>query len=798
MRRLALAAAIFAAAAPAHAEQRPNAAALLRILGPHAQQVIAPGRKDMAALVALPRGTTAESLGLEPVSPGIARVHGTPDFVRRFASAHPSMHVEVAPPLKLLLDRAGSYVRANLARPNVRGSGVLIGVADTGLDVTHPDFRTDSGNTRVAWMLDLSLKPIGRYPQLEEKFSIKDENGRLVAGAVLGTLEINDLLTRNVATPRDEVGHGTHVASIAAGNGGKTNYIGVAPEATLVVVRVTRNTAESIINDDLVRAVEFMFDRADFMKKPMVVNLSLGSTFGPHDGTMLWEQAIASHVGPDKPGRALVAAAGNSGSIVEYPIHQSVHVTEGTRMRVPITTKGANAGGVQIWITIRNGAQMRVGLDGPDGEWIAPIPPGQEQGHNRQGYNSGVINGSGVEGSPIPQGSNGAVVIWQGKWPAGTYHVTFEGDGTADLFMEGTGDASSTAAFPGAVREGTVNLPATNPAIIAVGCTVNRPQWRSIGRAAVGLRVPRLDPIGGLPDPEGGARDLEEGEVCWFSSAGPNVNGVPKPEISAPGAVIVGAMSSQAVPGSPSSIFTNRGCPKVDGKDDPRCLQIDATHGVAIGTSMSTPMVAGAIALLFEKDPTLTQDKVAMLLQAGAHPFRGNAPFQDQGGPGELDVIGSLDALEQLKDPKLYLPSRDKSWMTLSADYASAAESAPIVAIYELRNETGAHRAHLFEDRLFQPYALIDGQPYAVPAAEKKGPGLWTLTLKLPRGYGGSQLTLGATFNGEHRTRSGERRAEGGQGRDRGAEEAEGQDRRRAARPGADQSRERLQPLQKV
>ena len=62
---------------------------------------------------------------------------------------------------------------------------------------------------------------------------------------------------------------------------------------------------------------------------------------------------------------------------------------------------------------------------------------------------------------------------------------------------------------------------------------------------------------------------------------------------------------------------------------------------------MASPMVAGAIALLFARDPTLTQDKLVGLLQAGAHPMRGYAPFDDQNGPGELDVAGAFDALEQ-------------------------------------------------------------------------------------------------------------------------------------------------------
>src|SRR5204862_40707 len=152
-------------------------------------------------------------------------------------------------------------------------------------------------------------------------------------------------------------------------------------------------SADAIENDDLIRGVGFLFDRADEMKMPVVANLSLGGDFGSHDGTMLWENTLAAFVGPDHPGRALVVAAGNSGSVAESALHESVRVTHGTTMRVPIATSGAANGGVQVWVTLRAGASLKVGLDSPDGEWISPIEEGMQAGHNKDGHNAGVIFG---------------------------------------------------------------------------------------------------------------------------------------------------------------------------------------------------------------------------------------------------------------------------------------------------------------------------------------------------------------------------------------------------------------------
>ncbi len=485
------------------------------------------------------------------------------------------------------------------------------------------------------------------------------------------------------------------------------------------------------------------------------MNLSLGSDFGPHDGTMAWEQVLASYVGPSSPGHALTAAAGNSGDITSAPVHESVYVSPDATTRIPIATQGSKGGALEVWVAMRSGATLSVGLDGPGGTWITPIADGNEAGHGAGGYTSGVINGSSPAQSPVPDASHGAVVVITGTWPAGTYTVTLEGAGTADLYLEGTQDVSvgGNAGFLFPVREGTINLPATNAGIIGVGCTINRLGWTSIDEVMESQSEPLLDPAGGLPvlDANGQLelRAIGGGEVCWFSSAGPNLSGVPKPEIAAPGGLVVGAMSSEALPGSPNSIFSAV-CPAKDGEDaGTHCLQVDADHAISQGTSMSAPLVAGAVALLFERDPTLTQDALVGLLQAGAHPFRGRHPFDDQSGPGELDVVGTLDALDQTWDPSEVLPDPGSSWLTLSAGYLAADGSTPLTAILELRTLGGAHRADLFDRTRLRPVVSIDGEAQSLPTLVRRAPGVWTFTIASGAGLGGSSITLGATFDGE-------------------------------------------------
>jgi hypothetical protein len=311
--------------------------------------------------------------------------------------------------------------------------------------------------------------------------------------------------------------------------------------------------------------------------------------------------------------------------------------------------------------------------------------------------------------------------------------------------------------FASGVRQGTINLPATHPSILGVGCTVNRPRWTSIAGVDVSMSVPVLDTAGGMPlfSPTGQlvTRGPEDGEVCWFSSAGPTATGVQKPEIAAPGAFVVSAMSHDAQPGTPGGIFTTSSCPPTKtGASDNRCLQIDDEHGIAVGTSMSTPVVAGVVALLLQNDPTLTQDQVRALLQAGAHYFRGTAPFDDQSGPGEVDAVGSLEALDLMHNPKLSMPAASQSWITLSSEYVPADGSMSMTAIVELRTSDGAHRADLFDGSRLSAVVEIDGEPTpaaAQPTITRRGPGVWTYEWTPPPGLGGLHVIFGATFDGQ-------------------------------------------------
>src|SRR3989338_1689855 len=180
------------------------------------------------------------------------------------------------------------------------GRGVMIGIIDTGLDTTHKDFLRPDGATRVLAAWDQSSAE-GRTPL---GFSYGDECRAAQIDARQCPLV-------------DRVGHGTHVAGIAAGNGSATGrdrpaypYIGMAPEADLLVVKLGEQTSNRVID-----ALAYLKATARAMGRPIVVNISLGTSIGSHDGTSDFERAIDAFTGPgDSPAAVVVVAGGNHGA----------------------------------------------------------------------------------------------------------------------------------------------------------------------------------------------------------------------------------------------------------------------------------------------------------------------------------------------------------------------------------------------------------------------------------------------------------------------------------------------------
>ena len=188
---------------------------------------------------------------------------------------------------------------APLARPYL-GKGVTFGLVDTGIDYTHKDFKDSLGKTRVMWLWDQNLTTGGHTPQ---PFNYGQEWNNLEIDSGLCTH--HDLY---------DVGHGTKVAGVAAGNG-NTNpiYKGIAPKTNIIVAALNFSSTGPVVLD----GINYVVNKAVALNQPFVLNLSIGDYYGSHDGLDLQAQAINS-LFANIPGRCVIAAAGNAGNA---PMH---------------------------------------------------------------------------------------------------------------------------------------------------------------------------------------------------------------------------------------------------------------------------------------------------------------------------------------------------------------------------------------------------------------------------------------------------------------------------------------------
>ena len=665
------------------------------------------------------------------------------DAERAFAlrSDLPGFRFDWSPGRRLLLDRADGWVRASSARTasGRSGQGVIIGIVDSGVDVLHRDLRNADGSTRVRWFLDFGRPALGRHPELEAELGCDGA----IDCAIYDAADIDELVENEIALdePRDSIGHGTHVTSLAAGNGlsqDPPRYLGVAPEAELIVARVTSSGA-GITDADIVRATRFVFERATELGRPAVANLSLGSDFGAHDGSSGLERALASLVGAEHPGRAIVLAAGNSAGLYldandeQAPplgIHTELHLPRGSSVSVPLRTplRPEGEAGMNVWIEMQPGDAVSVGLEFDGRTLVAPVMPGGSAAAAGDGFEVGVHHQE-QEQSAQPS----ANLLIRGSWPAtSSFALRFEGRGTVALWVQGFGALDPSRGpgplVPGGIKSGTINVPATHPLLIAVGATLNRSEWVDVAGRSISIPA------------HGALTNAPADTTAYFSSAGPNSLGVMKPDLVAPGANLIGAMSHLADPrsGGGGLFGGGEGCPAGD-----TCYVTDDYHAVASGSSLAAPLVSGAIALLFEADPSLTQEAVRSLLQAGARPLEGVVFSEQQVGIGALDLEGALSAQVELVSPNQRVPGA-RSWLAAAAPYAHPDPNWPVVFHAELRDDA---------DRIadgFDPGRLLlalHGARLVEPLL-RLAPGLYRFAVAAAADSGGESLRVALRFDG--------------------------------------------------
>jgi len=185
------------------------------------------------------------------------------------------------------------------------GSGVIVGIIDSGIDYTHPDFRNPDGTSRILFLWDQTAA--GPPPQ-------GFRNGTEYTQARINEALLSpDPMTSVPFT--DTAGHGTAVAGIAAGNGASSSGTekGVAPNAGLIVVKLGHAGNESFARTtEIMRAVKYLSDKAIMLNMPLSINLSYGTNNGSHTGDSLFERYLNSMC--ERWKTVMSVATGNEGA----------------------------------------------------------------------------------------------------------------------------------------------------------------------------------------------------------------------------------------------------------------------------------------------------------------------------------------------------------------------------------------------------------------------------------------------------------------------------------------------------
>lgn len=516
------------------------------------------------------------------------------------------------------------------------GQGVVMGIMDIGFDLTNPNFySTDMSQYRIKALWDMLSKDT-----LQSNLPV----GREFLGH-------DELLAQAHSADGLDQYHGTHTLGIAAGSGGEGTpmtvpgkYHGIAYESDICLVANATSENQALIDSSQLYkftyamdalGFKYIFDYADKVGKPCVISFSEGSTqdFGGED--ILYQEVLDSLT--SKPGHIIVSSAGNNGqqlyyirkprgkeragTFVNHSRNYVYHVAKSTdafTMRTQVYQGKLNPQTIDITT-----AQV---LASPDSTFTDTVEVA--------GRRYAVIVGAypscyhpeeicydwmvqKVEKDDEP--SIGAI-----------NEISYQVMGVdADVEVyHGSGSMYNSATDPtlaDAELSHSINSPSSYENVICVGATVNR-------RYAVDMngnpQNVQTDSVGGLSS---------------YSSIGPTYDNRIKPDVVAPGINVTSSFNHFFVAHHPDSWEVTH-C----GVGNYTYLDSIYTWNCISGTSMSSPIVGGAIALWLQANPHLTREDVMDIIRRTCRPLdEAHSVPNNLWGYGEIDVYrGLLAALQ--------------------------------------------------------------------------------------------------------------------------------------------------------
>ncbi len=548
------------------------------------------------------------------------------------------------------------------------GEGVAAGIFDNGYDFTHPAFLNANGQLRARYYYD---------------FCWQNEDGTM--GHAMTSTE--DIAAYGGTHHPNASFHGTHVMGIMAGHAVDGKYPGMAPDADIYAVHFNSYPEDFEAPDqqtsaNCVLGFKYIFDQAEKDGKPCVVNFSNGESYTFDKQRVLESEALQSLTGP---GRIIVVCAGNDGnrtSYLEKPsgvMHAGAGMVNGVgggdiidmdivtpdNQNVRLDFLGLRLAGFTIDNTISFRTDSVLQLSGDTCSLETTTTLGNV---SLKVWKSDFVDERGdvfhVHGqlpSPAYMVLCGALFLLTSDSPAWVYS-----DIKYCPFVNLTGVDAYCFAQPGH----SVWWPGTLPGLITVGATGYKSSFRNID----GNMNTDMDEFA----------PKQKGQIALFSSQGPTYEELTKPDVTAPGVSINAAFNSYVE-------ITD----KLRKELTDKIIYNGKTYYYTAqsGTSMATPVVAGAIALWLQANPTLTTEKIKdVFAHTCTHPEENLDYPNNIYGHGQIDVYkgllyildlpNSIPELSQQQPAQARFSLQDRRLSVRLTDAAPLSHSPASLAIY--------------------------------------------------------------------------------------------------------------------
>ena len=506
---------------------------------------------------------------------------------------------------------------------NYDGKGVVFGIIDSGIDFNHAAFQDSLGNTRIKCV-----------------YMPGNTSGTKVTidGTALPGSEFDSTRIASLTTDLASSAHGSHTAFIGAGSPNGP-YSGMAPGADIVMCALAgKNTDVNIAN-----SLKYITQYAKRVGKPCVISVSMGTRKGPHDGTSKICK-IYDEVG--KNDAVICLSNGNLGSLKRYIHHKFSGMYTSTLPSIGSYVSGTTQGytanfAIDTWSRSRSAVGVKFILIDPDDNSVFYetsimrsytyhyIGPGME---SKRGYNAFLSQYfSGKIGVWVTTGSNGHIETYcevslkplRSDVKAYKMAVQFYGVNGVEFDSWVTSENAYSwhpqvgdYKFVNGTDSCSMNDNVTGKYTISVGNYVGRNRYTA------------------LTGKDMYSSYFVEGSIYPQSSYGIAPNGQSHPFVAAPGYFVISAYNGYNYLAAVSN--NSAYC-----KPNPFTGRTDY-WGSMSGTSMSTPTVAGIVALWLQANPQLKVDDVKEIIRKSAYVDDDVRKAPLQFGAGKINALGGF------------------------------------------------------------------------------------------------------------------------------------------------------------